>query len=65
MFEKILEYQKLDGQILALKRSLEKDEAKVALNKVIVMVKDAQTKLLELKDLEIMNILKKKIDQNQ
>ena len=42
MFEKILEYQKLDGEILSLKRALEKDEAKIALNKVVSMVKDAQ-----------------------
>ena len=50
MFEKILEYQKLDGKILSLKRDLEKDEAKIALNKVVVMVKEAQTKLIDLEN---------------
>ena len=50
MFEGILEYQKLDGQILALKRSLEKDEAKQSLNKVVALVKDSQAKLLELEN---------------
>ena len=50
MFEKLLEYQKLDGEILSLKRSLEKDEAKMSLNKVVAMVKDSQQKLLELEN---------------
>ena len=48
MFETILEYQKLDGEILALKRSLEKDESKLSLNKVAVMAKEAQAKLIDL-----------------
>ena len=48
MLEKLLEYQKLDGKMLALKRDLEKNPAKQNLNKVVVLVKDSQNKLLEL-----------------
>ena len=50
MFEKILEYQKLDGEILALNRKLEKDETKISLNKVVGMVKEAQSKLIDLEN---------------
>lgn len=68
MFEKILEYQKLDGKILSLKRSLEKNEAKIALNKVIYMVKEAQAKLLELENkaknlIEDYNLSKKNYEE--
>lgn len=48
MLEKLLEYQKLDGKLLALKRDLEKNPAKQNLNKVVLLVKDSQNKLLEL-----------------
>lgn len=50
MFEKILDYQKLEGKILSIKRDLEKNEAKVTLNKVAALYKDSQTKLLELEN---------------
>lgn len=50
MFEKILEYQKLDGQVLQLRRSLEKDETKIALNKAVAIIKDSQAKILELEN---------------
>lgn len=48
MFKNLLEYQKLDGKLLALKRDLEKNEVKQTLNKVVVLVKDSQNKLIEL-----------------
>ena len=48
MLEKLLEYQKLDGKLLSLKRDLEKNPAKQNLNKVVILVKDSQNKLLEL-----------------
>jgi len=48
MFEKLLEYQKLDGKLLSLKRELEKDATRQTLNKVVSLVKDSQSKLLEL-----------------
>ena len=50
MFEKILEYQRLDGKLLNLKRELDKNVAKQTLNKVVVLVKDSQNKLLELEN---------------
>lgn len=50
MFEKLIEYQRLDGKILSIKRDLEKNEAKVTLNKVVALVKDAQAKLIELEN---------------
>ena len=50
MFEKLLEYQKLDGKLLNLKRELDKNAAKQTLNKVVVLVKDSQNKLLELEN---------------
>ena len=50
MFEKLLEYQKLDGKLLNLKRDLDKNAAKQTLNKVVVLVKDSQNKLLELEN---------------
>ncbi len=48
MFKNLLEYQKLDGKLLKLKQSVEKNPAKQTLNKVVVLVKDEQNKLLEL-----------------
>lgn len=48
MFENIIEYQKLDGKILALKRNFETSNDKKMLNQVISLVKDSQTKLIEL-----------------
>ncbi len=48
MFKNLLEYQKLDGKILALKRDVQNNEAKQTLNKVVALVKDSQNKLLEL-----------------
>ncbi|MBQ9792896.1 MAG: hypothetical protein IJW32_04065 [Clostridia bacterium] len=48
MLKNIIEYQKLDAKLLALKRDLEKDASKQTLNKVVVLVKDSQNKLLEL-----------------
>lgn len=48
MFSNLLEYQKLDGKLLLLKRDLEKNEAKLTLNKVVALVKDSQNKLIEL-----------------
>ena len=50
MFENIIEYQRLDGKILSIKRDMEKNEAKITLNKVVALVKDAQTKLIELEN---------------
>ena len=48
MFKNLLEYQKLDGKILALKRDVQNNAAKQTLNKVVALVKDSQNKLLEL-----------------
>lgn len=48
MLKNIIEYQKLDAKLLSLKRDLEKDASKQTLNKVVVLVKDSQNKLLEL-----------------
>ena len=44
----MLEYQKLDGQLLNLERNLASDTNKQNLNKMISLVKDSQNKLLEL-----------------
>lgn len=48
MFENIIEYQKLDGKILTLKRNFETSQDKKMLNQVISLVKDSQAKLIEL-----------------
>lgn len=50
MFENIIEYQKLDGKILALKRNFESSNDKKMLNQVISLVKDSQAKLIELEN---------------
>jgi len=50
MFEKLLEYQKLDGKLLSIKRELEHDVSRQTLNKVVSLVKESQNKLLELDD---------------
>lgn len=50
MFENIIEYQKLDGKILALKRNFDSSVDKKTLNQVVSLVKDSQTKLIELEN---------------
>ena len=69
MIKNILEYQKIDAQILALKRNLEKDETKMSLNKVVSLVKDSQTKLLDLESkakalIDDYNASKKSYEEN-
>ncbi|NCB48508.1 MAG: hypothetical protein EOM55_02670 [Clostridia bacterium] len=46
MFEKILEYQKLDGNLLAFEREVEKDPAKQNLLKAMSLAKDSQSQLI-------------------
>lgn len=48
MFEKILEYQKLDGKLRNLKREFDNNPAKQNLEKIKAIGKDAQNKLIEL-----------------
>lgn len=48
MLQKLLEYQNLERKLINLKRELETHISKVTLNKVIIMVKDEQNKLLAL-----------------
>jgi len=50
MFQNIIEYQKLDGKILSLKRDFENSADKKTLNQVVSLVKDAQAKLIELEN---------------
>lgn len=57
MFEKLLEYQKLDGEILKLTREFENNPVKISLKKTATLIKDNQTKLLEL-DSEADRLLK-------
>lgn len=46
MFEKILEYQKLDANLLALEREVENDPTKQNLSRAMTLVKDSQNQLL-------------------
>ena len=48
MFEKLLQYQRLDGKILALERDIQKNESKQLLNRLGVAIRDEQNKLIEL-----------------
>lgn len=48
MFEKILEYQKLDGNLLALEREVEMDPTKQNLEKAMAIAKDSQNQLISL-----------------
>lgn len=48
MLNKILEYQNLDLKIINLKEKLSSNPAKITLNKMLALGKDAQTKLVEL-----------------
>jgi len=50
MFQKLLQYQKLDGKILALERDVQKNESKQLLNKLGVAIRDEQNKLIELEN---------------
>jgi len=46
MFEKILEYQKLDGKMRALEREAENDPTKQNLSKAFSLAKDSQNQLI-------------------
>jgi predicted nucleic acid-binding Zn-ribbon protein len=48
MFEKILEYQKLDSKIMHLKREAEKDPAKQRMDEALSLIRDSQNQLLSL-----------------
>ena len=48
MLKNLLEYQKLDGKILSLKRGFQNDAANQTLKKVQALKKESQSKLLEL-----------------
>lgn len=48
MFEKMLEYQKLDGNLLALEREVENDPAKQNLMRAMSLAKDSQSQLISL-----------------
>lgn len=48
MFEKILEYQKLDANLIALEREAEKDPTKQNLMKAMTLAKDSQSQLISL-----------------
>lgn len=50
MFKNLLEYQKLDAKLLKLQQASENNPAKQTLNKVVVLVKDEQNKLIELEN---------------
>ena len=50
MFEKLLQYQRLDGKILSLERDVQKNESKQLLNKLGVAIRDEQNKLIELEN---------------
>jgi len=48
MFEKLLDYQKLDGELLSIKKEAEKNPAKENLNRTKALVLDSQKQLLSL-----------------
>ncbi len=48
MFKDLLEYQKLDAKLLKLNKAIQDNPSKQMLNKAVSIVKDEQTRLLEL-----------------
>ena len=50
MLKNVLEYQSIDLKIVQLKEKLASNPAKKTLNKMIVLAKDAQAKLIELEN---------------